>query len=252
MHKEYIREIENSNCAVLMVHGIDSTPRYFDKFIPAVPENWSVYNILLDGHGGSVQDFSHTSMKKWKAQVCARVEELCEKYENVVIIAHSMGTLLSINAVPEHPQVKAMMLVDVPLKPWVKFRMWIRALKASFGKLDRNNPHEAALDASIGINLSPKLWLYLGWIPRYIELLTLCRETINKVNDISVLCYVFQSRHDELVSMKSSRYFGENSLVKHEVMEGSGHFYYPPEDMKKMQDCMTYIFSAIEEGGEMQ
>lgn len=252
MHKEYVREVENSENAVLMIHGIDSTPRHFDRFIPTVPASWSVYNILLDGHGGEVQDFSHTSMKKWKAQVCARVEELCEKYENVVIIGHSMGTLLSINAQPGHSQVKAMMLIDAPLRPWVKMRMWIRALKASFGKLDRNHPHEAALADSIGINLSPKLWLYLGWIPRYIELLTLCRQTQKKINSIDVPCYVFQSRHDELVSMKSSRYFGENPLVKHEIMENSTHFYYPHEDMKKMQNCMTDIFSAIEEGGEVQ
>lgn len=247
MHKEYIREIENSKNAVLMIHGIDSTPRHFDRFIPTVPEDWSVYNILLDGHGGEVQDFSRTSMKKWKAQIYSKVEELCGKYEKVVLVGHSMGTLLSINAMAEQPQVKSMMLIDVPLKPWMKFRMWICALKASFGKLNRNNPHEAALEKSIGINLTPKLWQYLGWIPRYIELLTLCRQTQKKINTINVPCYVFQSRHDELVSVKSSKYFKENPLITHEMMENSGHFYYAPEDMQKMLSCMEKMFAKVGE-----
>ncbi len=250
MHREYIREIENSKYAVLMVHGIDSTPRHFDRFIPTVPGNWSIYAILLDGHGGEVKDFSHTSMKKWKAQVNSKVTELCSKYEKVVVVGHSMGTLLSINAVPEHPEVKAMMLIDVPLRPWVKFKMWVRTLKASFGMLNMNNPHEAALDYSIGVNLTPKLWQYIGWVPRYIELLVLCRQTRKKINSISVPCYVFQSRHDELVSVKSSRYFGQNPLVKHEMMEGSGHFYYPPEDLNRMLSCMEKILSTVENKGE--
>lgn len=245
MHKEYIRVNKNSRCAVLMVHGIVSTPRHFDRFIPAVSDDWSVYTVLLDGHGKEVRDFSRTSMKKWKAQVNSKFDELCEEYENVVVIGHSMGTLLSINAMPNHPQVKAMMLIDVPLRPWVKFKMWIRSLKAAFGKIDYNNPIEAATMESVGVNLSPNLFLYLGWIPRFIELLVLCKQTQKKINGINIPCYVFQSRNDELVSVKSSKYFGENPLVKHEIMEGSGHFYYAPEDLGKMLSCMEGIFSTV-------
>ncbi len=246
MHREYIRENENSKCAVLMVHGIVSTPRHFDRFIPTVPESWSVYAILLDGHGGVVKDFSRTSMKKWKAQVCAKVDELCAKYENVVVIGHSMGTLLSINAVPDHPQVKAMMLIDVPLRPWVKFKMWVRSLKASFGKINYDNIEESELMRSVGVKLNPRLWEYIGWIPRFWELLVLCKQTQKKVNGISVPCYVFQSRNDELVSVKSSKYFGNNPFVNHEMMESSSHFYYPSEELGKMLSCMEMIFSKVD------
>ena len=34
-----------------------------------VPDNISVYNVLLDGHGKGVKEFSKTSMKKWKKQI---------------------------------------------------------------------------------------------------------------------------------------------------------------------------------------
>ena len=65
MHKEFIKEAEGANTAILMIHGIFGTPRHFDDIISLVPDNWSVYNILLDGHGKGVKEFSRTSMAKW-------------------------------------------------------------------------------------------------------------------------------------------------------------------------------------------
>lgn len=69
MHEEYIRKIPGSKMAVLMIHGIAGTPDHFKPFVSLFPDDWSVYNILLDGHGGGVKDFSATSMEKWKKQV---------------------------------------------------------------------------------------------------------------------------------------------------------------------------------------
>ena len=34
-----------------------------------MPDSYSVYNIILDGHGKSVGDFAKTNMKKWEKQV---------------------------------------------------------------------------------------------------------------------------------------------------------------------------------------
>ena len=68
-HLEYIRIVDHADTAVLFIHGIVGTPNHFHAFIPLVPEHISVCNLLLDGHGGSVKDFSHTSMRKWVVQV---------------------------------------------------------------------------------------------------------------------------------------------------------------------------------------
>ena len=61
-HKEYKRINPESRAAILFVHGIVGTPNHFAEFVQRVPEDISVWNVLLDGHGGSVQDFSHTSI----------------------------------------------------------------------------------------------------------------------------------------------------------------------------------------------
>ena len=51
-HKEYKRIIPEARAAILFVHGIVGTPNHFAEFVSRVPEKISVYNILLDGHGG--------------------------------------------------------------------------------------------------------------------------------------------------------------------------------------------------------
>ena len=53
-HREFIRYLPGSDRAVLLIHGIAGTPAHFWQFLPLIPEDWSVYNVLLDGHGGEV------------------------------------------------------------------------------------------------------------------------------------------------------------------------------------------------------
>lgn len=241
-HSEYIKKQDGATCAVLFIHGILSTPRYFDRFLPAIPEGWDIYNILLDGHGGTVKDFSGTSMAKWKAQVKMRMSELCSRYRNVVVIAHSLGTLLTIGEAPRHPNIKAILLLDVPLNVRIKPVMAVQSLKAAFGTLDGNDPWESALGSFISIVLTRRLWQYLGWIPRFWELLCLCRQTREEIGNISVPCYVFLSRQDELVSMKSARYFQGHPTVTYEILEHSGHNYFPAEDLEKVLTTMKILF----------
>ena len=95
-HKEYKRICDNSSIAILFIHGIVGTPNHFNKFVSLVPDSISVYNLLLDGHGKEVKDFSKTSMKKWELQVTSAVQELSLMHEKIYIVAHSLGTVLAI------------------------------------------------------------------------------------------------------------------------------------------------------------
>lgn len=241
-HEEYIKVAEGAVCAVLLVHGIVSTPRSFDPFLSAIPEGCTIYNMRLDGHGAGVKEFSRTSMDKWKRQVDGRLAELCAQYEHVVVIAHSLGTLLSIHAAARYPQVKAMLLLDVPLHVRVRLRMIPLALKAVFGRLDENDPREAALRDSVGLTLSRRLWQYLGWIPRFWELLCLCRQTREKVAQLEIPCTVLHSRKDELVSIRSAQYFRNKPNITHGVLESSGHFYFPDEDAEQIRTSINKLF----------
>ena len=242
-HEPYIREVPGGTQAVLMIHGIVGTPRHFDCLLPYIPEHWSVHNILLHGHGGTVRDFSRSSMEKWKAQLHAELSDLCSRYEQVVVIAHSMGTLLTIEAAPSFPQVKALLLLNVPLCPRIHPSLVPRTLKLCFGKIDRSNPWELALEQASGVQVTWKLWQYLGFIPRYVELLLLCRQTRKRISGISLPCHAYFSVHDELVSIRSRQYFLGHPVVRHHVLEHSGHFSYAPEDLTAIAKAIKEFFS---------
>ena len=229
-HKEYVRICENANTVVLFIHGIAGTPNHFHEFVSLVPETVSVYNLLLDGHGESVEDFSKTSMKKWEAQVTAVVEKLSLTHEKIYIAAHSLGTLLAIGNAITNKKISSLFLLAVPLKLSVKPRMVSNSLKVYFGKVRPDDYKALAAQKSYGIGKDKNPFHYIGWIPRYMELLTKIRQTRKALYLLKTPCAVYQSKEDEVVSNKSVKYLSKNSCIRIHELEKSGHYYYSEED----------------------
>ena len=241
-HKAYIREGTGKN-AVLMIHGIAGSPDHFRDLVPVIPETWSVYNILLDGHSGTVREFSRSSMEKWKEQVHATLKKLLARHEKVVIVAHSMGTLFAIHSAIQYPnRIPALFLLNVPTRPWVRFSTWITSLKVAFGKLD--DPKAQAMHSDTGIQLTPRLWEYLGWIPRMVELLAECRRIRKVIPMLSVPTQVFQSREDELVALGSCKDL-DSPCIALTVLQDSGHFVYGKEDTFLLQTQLRALLSDL-------
>jgi len=240
-HSELVREVPDSRRAVLMIHGILGTPRHFDFLVPLVPDDWSVYAILLDGHGGIAEDFSHTSMKKWQTQVTNKLDLLLERYERVVIAAHSMGTLFAIQEAVRRPEkIAGLFLLQVPLRPWLKFRSACCSALLPFGII----PKGAELMASdSSITLTPWLWKYLGWIPRFLELFTQCRRTRALLGQLTVPCRCYQSRRDEMVSMRTCRDLEQHPHIGLTMLPDSGHFGYVDQDLELLKQEFSNIFT---------
>ena len=233
-HRESIRYLPGSGRAVLMIHGIAGTPAHFRQLLPLIPEDWSVYNVLLDGHGGEVVDFAHSSMAKWKDQTARWITLLRSRHERIYIIAHSMGTLLSVQeAIRDGNKIAGLFLLNVPLQVHYPPSAMVLSVKAALGK--GSDPAVLAMIEDCSIRLTPKLWKYLAWIPRFWELLMQARQTRKQIAALQVPCMAFQSRQDELVSMKSCEHLGRVSGAKVEVLEHSGHFCYSTEDMRFLQ-----------------
>ena len=245
-HGEYIRELPGRDTAVLMVHGIVGTPRHFDGIVPAVPEEWSLYNILLEGHGGEVRDFSRASMEKWRAQVSELMDRLCAEYDKVFVAAHSMGTLLTMEAALEHrDKVAGMLFLAAPMKVGVKPRALLYALQLALG-LVRPGSGAEVMERDCGVRLTKRLWLYLGWIPRFLELfrqIRICRELVKRLD---MPCCAIQSARDELVSSGAVRYLEANPDIERYVLERSGHFGYYPEELELIKSKLRELFHKEE------
>lgn len=246
-HKEYIREPEGAKTAVVMIHGIIGTPDHFDMFVPMIPEDWAIYNVLLDGHGKGVGEFASSSMEKWKTQVRYIMKELRLRYDSIYLVGHSMGTLLSIQeTVTDSSKIKGLFLMAVPLRAGIKLKAPKNALKVIFGKISEDDLWAAATKRACSIALDVRLWLYLTWIPRYVELLEEMYKTRGMISEIQVPCYVFQSGKDELVSKRSVEYLRVNGNLKKYLLKNSGHFYYEKNDEKKLKKAFRKFLKSTE------
>lgn len=231
LHNEYIRIIPDSETAVLFVHGIAGTPNHFEKLVEVVPDNYSVYNILLDGHGGKTADFSHTSMEKWEKQVEEITAKLLETHKRVYIAAHSMGTLFAIEQALKNNRIEKLFLLAVPIKLFIKPKAIISSLKIYLGKVSEDDVKTMAMKNCCGIELSKNPFDYLGWIPRFLELIKKISETQKIISDIKTECRIYQSKYDELVSVKSVSYLRRKTDFSINVLEESGHYYYSGNDL---------------------
>ena len=245
LHESYIRKVENAQTAVLMIHGIVGSPAHFKDLLPLIPEDWSVYNILLDGHGGEVEDFAHTDMDKWKAQVEQQLDEILLTHKKALIIAHSMGTLLAIREAIQRPEgIASLFLLNVPLTPYVPTKTAVNSVSLALG-LPPKNTSARAMEAGTSVHLTPKLWKYIGWTPRFLELLQECRATAIALPALKIPTLTFQSRHDELVSMRSCQYLKKNPCITNFILESSGHFAYSKIDtrllQRKLKDLIGYL-----------
>lgn len=239
VHQEYVRLVPGAANAVLFIHGIVGTPNHFRDLLPLVqlvPEDCSVYNVLLDGHGKNVEDFSHTSMKKWKEQVRAIFETLLSSHEQVVVVGHSMGTLFAMQLALEWPEkVSFLFLIAAPMRPGVRISGMLRVLRMVFGMTREDDPLELATRDVCGVRTTRKLWEYIGWVPRFLELFTEIYRTEKAMGGLKVPCVAYQSQKDELVMNLSRKVLERSGVVEVHNLLDSTHFYYAPEDRKTVQ-----------------
>lgn len=231
-HTEYIREVPDSKTAVLFIHGILGTPHHFHRLVEVVPEEWSVYNILLEGHGKTVDDFAGATMEQWKRQVHRLIIRLNRKYDNIIITAHSMGTLFAVEEAVKNPKVKSLFLLNVPLKVHLYPKTVMDSLKIIFERVKPDDKAVMAVRDAYSITPDKHLWKYLRWIPNYLDLFAEIKRARKCVSQIKVPCFVFYSKKDELVAASSVKYFRENPHIRCKLLTESGHFYYEEADME--------------------
>ena len=242
-HSPFTRQ-GNGRDAVLLIHGIAGSPGHFRDLVPVIPEEFSVYNILLDGHSGKAENLSHSSMAKWKSQVHTTLADLFSRHEKVVIIAHSMGTLFAIQAAIDHPdRIPALFLLSVPTRPWVRLSTWITCFQVAFGKLD--SQASQAMRGETALELTPKLWKYIGWAPRMMELLRECNRIQTIIPQLAVPTQTYQSQVDELVSIRSCRDLENHPFITNTVLHHSGHFVYGPEDTFLLQNRLKVLLEDL-------
>ena len=244
LHAPVKRIVPDAKGAVLFIHGIVSTPRFFDDFVAAVPPDWSVHSLLLPGHGGTVTDFGRSSLKEWKAHVRAALEELRRSHARVYVVAHSLGTLLSIcEAVRDDRGIAGLLLLCVPLRIMPKPSALIGNTLKGLG-LTEKGPELASY---YGTAQDWRVWRYLRWIPRYLELFAVSAEARKAVKSLTVPARVFMAGRDELVSLRSMRDMAGLPGVTCDVLPDSMHHDFAPQDKTVLLNAMAELCQMMPE-----
>lgn len=231
-HEAYTREVPGSREAVVLIHGILGTPEHFSSLLSAIDKRFSVYSLVLDGHGGSAADFAATSMEKWHTQINRFWETTLFRFEKVYIIAHSMGTLFALRAAVDFPEkIAGLFLLAVPLRPFVRPRAMLASLRLALGRYSDHHRMEQEMLADSGVGLAPHLWQHAGWIPRFWELLTEIRQVEKLLPRLQVPTLAYQSRVDELVAFSAAKPLAGHPAIRLTVLEHSGHFAYRGPDV---------------------
>ncbi len=237
-HSSQIRIAADAEYAVLFLHGILGTPRHFSHVLPfvqMVPEGWSYYNLLLPGHGGSVEDFSGSSMKHWKEKVWEIFSQLAQTHRKVIIVGHSMGTLFALQLAMEFSEkIPLLFLLASPIRPWVSLNGISCCLRMTFDCARADDPSEMAILSAGGTVLTKRLWEYIPWIPNMLALLREAEKTKKRLPKLQTKTVVFQSRKDEMVALSSGKLLQKNPFVKLTTLDDSTHFYYPTEDAQRI------------------
>lgn len=246
-HETQVLKIPGSQTAVLLVHGILGTPHQFDPFLSVLPKDWSMINLLLDGHGGTVENFGRSSMRKWETQVAELVNTLCTEYENVFIIAHSMGTLFALDAAIAHPdKIKGLILLSPPLKVGPKLRLIRYAFRIGLGFGGSFDAELTAVRHAYSLETDRCIWNYRRWITRYLELFSKIRRTRAQLSKLVTPTTVYLCLDDEMVSVHSDYYVKNHPACKLYYLSHSSHFAYSEEDAEHIRNTIFHLKNFIE------
>lgn len=223
--------------AILFAHGIVGTPKHFEKYIKLVPEDWTVVNLVLKGHLGTVKDFGNASMKEWKAQFHDELKKLTDTHDRVFIVAHSMSCLFSIEESLEQ-KVEAMFLLNIPVWARVTPRLLKSISQIYFNCVNEADPWVIAARELYGIGMDRNLLHYIKWPLRYFELFSEISHARKFISEVKIPSYIYISTKDEMTSPRGAKYIREHGRENMKVteLEGSGHLYFTDEAWETVLD----------------
>ena len=244
--KAIYKHYPGSERVIVFIHGIIEGPKQFRRLAQiAYKLGYAINILLLPGHGGNGHIFARTSYKQWVNYVSRQVKQMKAQYKEVILVGHSMGALLTLcEAVANDNKIIAIVLMDIPIKVHLWPRVIEGAIKIGVGDIKPWEGYTRAEYGAISVGRTSILG-YLGWLDRYCELFTLIRYSKKQIHKIQIPILLVFANKDEFVSLKSKRYFENNSFVMQEViLEDSGHFCYNHHDLVKLEKVFKDFIRA--------
>lgn len=233
--------LEMRDTAVMIVHGIQGSPRLFDWIAEGLAGQVEVYNLLLPGHGGMVLDFCRSGMGEWKDFVEKRALELRKKHGRLIYVGHSMGCLLGLEAALKYPGLfDCMFFLGCPLQ--IRFT-WRYAKYGFLAACPWETEDPYVLAARLGNSVHAKTPMaYLLAAPQFLQLFLEIGSLKRRLRDIGVPVYVWQMEDDEIVSPGALDALDCIKMLRTEILPGCGHNYFTDAAKERvLQEIESYL-----------
>jgi esterase/lipase len=238
-------DTNNKKSIVLFIHGFMSSPRVFNCFVDSVKEiGYDIDFITLAGHDEDIFRFFKTPSKFWDSSVCEYLDKIRLRYDNIILVTHSMGGLIAINHLVENcDKVKHIIALALPVNIMPRPRLFKSCLLYTFTNSSADK-YVAAMRKQAGIGgitfyNSPLL------IPKAIAFFRLSNLTKIKISKLTVPITVINSSDDELVSSRSlwhiNRIKDNLNLIE---LKNSGHFWFDEEERCIMQETLLSVLKS--------
>lgn len=225
-----------SEIAILYIHGILGSPVEFHRIANALqPRVFHGKAILLPGHGGSGFNFATTKADDWQDHVLQTLIDLRKKYPNIILIGHSLGGLLALEA-SLHVPVNGIVLLNTPIQTRISVRQISLSLRVLFSSQHRYDPLVSTYRESFSVGIRD-FWTLPLWIARFLDVRRIARQTKRILDQVFIPVMIFQSLKDETVNPYSAKILTRD-LNEHVLsltyLEHSTHAYFENEEFTEI------------------
>lgn len=249
-HQPFSCEIAGAKTAVIFIHGILEGPYQFHGLSEKILDlGVSSFGLLLPGHGGSARQFAKSHRRQWVRYVDRQIDAISKRYPQIILVGHSMGTLLSLLACRKHPSIIGVVCLATPLAVKVNLKGFICSLKVLTGRYSQEDDY--VLASYRAWSISKGSWGdYLHWIPRYLDLFHLMYETKRELPSVRQPLLFIHCQQDEFVRGKTTKIL-KNKLRGHdyELLElcESGHFYYRNDEGTQLEEAILAFITKCQQ-----
>ena len=224
---------EDSDTALLLIHGINESPHAFSKVAPELARQGFYCRCMrVKGFGETVAGYQESGIPDWLASVDREVRKLRKSHRRVVIVSHSLGGAISINYTLEHPGmidglVLAAPAIDVSSSrsPVFSVRFWhglakrtlffTKIMQSPFG-LDVLDPNEK--ESELRTPFTPRQTIN--------QVFEIIKQNRGRAAEISIPVLVCLGKHDKVIDNAAAVSFFQAlpARRKHlEILENSAH-----------------------------
>lgn len=193
--------------AILYIHGKNGSAAECEHYKPLFPEC-------------EVIGLDYQTFTPWEtgAEIRSAVEKLKSEYDNIILIANSIGAFFSMNAGID-PVIKKAYFIS----PIVDMERLIADMVAWANVTEDELKEKGIIHTSFGEDLS---WEYLSYV----------RENPIKWNAPTAILYGIK---DNLTSFETIAAFVEKHNAKLTVMENGEHWFHTEEQMRFLDDWIV-------------